>query len=343
MPLPLITKGIGRLAMIGNESTHRRNLALLILISLFYFIQVMINISIEGLASIFPPAFLFIVFAIILILMIYIKVNPKITMYTMISCIYIYFYYLLNDSPYLVNYLFMWLALPLSAIYLNSRVIVISGIASIVLTIYTFYNHYNEVFLSFLKEDFIYLVLFGVFFISLLLVFIYKAKEANEKMQELAYHDPLTGAGNRFLLKEKFNMLRHSKVHSIGLLFMDMNGFKKINDTYGHEVGDQLLETIVLRLNGVVRDTDLLCRLGGDEFVILCSNIDNVILENIMNRIQDIFEKPLMLNHHMINVSASIGWYYTTDVLDADLEKMIEEADRAMYRAKGNELITNYL
>ena len=68
----------------------------------------------------------------------------------------------------------MWLALPLSAIYQNSRVVVISGIASIALTIYTFFYHYNEIFLSFLKEDFIYLVLFGVFIISFLLAFIYK-------------------------------------------------------------------------------------------------------------------------------------------------------------------------
>ena len=68
-------------------------------------------------------------------------------------------------------------------------------------------------------------------------------------MQELAYHDPLTGAGNRLLLKERFDRLRHSKVDSIGLLFMDMNGFKKINDTYGHDVGDRLLEIIVFRLN----------------------------------------------------------------------------------------------
>ena len=162
----------------------------------------------------------------------------------------------------------MWLALPLSAIYHNSRVIVIAGIASIGLTFYTFFYPNNEVILSFFKEDFIYLVLFGVFFTILLLVYIYKYKEANGKMQELAYHDPLTGAGNRLLLKEKFDRLRPSKVDSIGLLFMDMNGFKKINDTYGHDVGDQLLERIVLRLNGVVRDTDLLCRLGGDEFVI---------------------------------------------------------------------------
>jgi diguanylate cyclase (GGDEF)-like protein len=328
--------------MIGNKSTHHRNLALFILISIFYFIQVLINILIEGLASIFPPAFLFIVFGIIVGLMIQIKVNPKITMYAMISFIYIYFYYLLNDSPYLVNYLFMWLALPLSAIYQNSRVIVISGIASIILTIYTIYYPYNEVILSFFKEDFIYLVLFGVFLTILLLVFIYKYKEANKKMQELAYHDPLTGAGNRLLLKEKFDVMRHSKVHSIGLLFMDMNGFKKINDTYGHEVGDQLLEIIVLRLNDVVRETDVLCRVGGDEFVILSSNINNLKLENNMKRIQAILEKPMVLNHQRINVSASIGWSYTTDVSDADLEKMIKEADIAMYRAKGSQLITNH-
>ena len=93
-----------------------------------------------------------------------------------------------------------------------------------------------------------------------------------------------------------------------------MNGFKKVNDTYGHEVGDQLFEMIVLRLNGVLRDTDLLCRLGGDEFVIISSNIDNLILENILKRIQFTLEKPIILNHHMINVSASIGWHYTTDV-----------------------------
>ena len=236
----------------------------------------------------------------------------------------------------------MWLALPLSAIYQNSRVVVIAGIASIVLTIYIFFYLHNEVFLNVVKEDFIYLVLFGVFFTIFLLIFIHKYKEANGKMQELAYHDPLTGAGNRLLLKEKFDLLKASKVDSIALLFMDMNGFKKINDTYGHEVGDQLLEIIVLRLNGVLRDTDLLCRLGGDEFVILSSNIDNQILENNLKQIQVTLEKPMILNHQMINVSASIGWYYTTDVLHADLEKMIKEADRAMYRAKGSELITNH-
>ena len=102
------------------------------------------------------------------------------------------------------------------------------------------------------------------------------------------------------------------------------------------------MEKIVSRLNGELRDTDLLCRLGGDEFVILSSNIDNPILEKISKRIQIALEKPIILNQQIIGVSASIGWYYTTEVSHANLEKMIKEAGRAMYRAKGNELLASH-
>ncbi|WP_428912222.1 diguanylate cyclase domain-containing protein [Niallia sp. Krafla_26] len=328
--------------MIDKELIHRRNSILFILISAFYLIHVTINSFIEGLASIFPPAFLFIIFGIILIQLIHKKVNPKITMYVMISFIYIYFYFLLNDSPYLVNYLFMWMALPLSAIYENSRVIVVAGVASIILTFYSFFYLHHEIFSNVGREDFIYLVLFGVFNTFYLFAFIHKARETNAKLQELAFHDPLTGAANRLLLKEKFNLLKRAKVHSIAILFIDMNGFKKINDTYGHEVGDQLLKEMVARVSGLLRDTDLLCRLGGDEFAILSSNIDNPILEKISRRIQFALEKPVVLNHQIINLSASIGWYYTTEVLNVDLEELIKEADRAMYRAKRCELIAGH-
>ena len=237
----------------------------------------------------------------------------------------------------------MWLALPLSAIYQNSRVVLVAGIASIILTFYSFFYLHHEIFPNVVKGDFVYLVLFGVFTTTFLLIFIQKIGEANAKLQELAYHDSLTGAANRLLLKEKFDLLKTTKVHSIALLFIDMNGFKKINDTYGHEVGDQLLERIVSRLNSVLRDTDLLCRLGGDEFVILFSNIDNLTLEITNKKIQCSLEKPMLLNQQKINVSASIGWYYTTEVAHADLENMIKKADRAMYKAKGSELITSSL
>ncbi|WP_235801876.1 GGDEF domain-containing protein [Ureibacillus manganicus] len=317
---------------------HQRNSVLLLLICVFYFINITINIFIEGVASIFPPAYLFIVLGMLLTIFIYKKVNPKITMYAIVSCVYIYFYFLLKDSPYLVNYIFMWLALPLSAIYQNSRVVVLAGIASTVLTYYAFFYLHDEVFPNVVKGDFAFLVLFGVLVTSLLLFFNYKINEANAKLQKLAYLDPLTGAANRLLLKEKFNFLKTTKINSIALIFIDMNGFKTINDTYGHEMGDQLLEEIAARLTSELRDTDLLCRLGGDEFVILFTNLDSEKLEIVKSRIQHTLEKPMYLNQQVINVSASIGSYFTTDISDAILETMLKEADRAMYRAKGSDL-----
>lgn len=313
---------------------HRRNSLILILIGVFYFIQIIINIFIEGIASIFPPAFLIGIFGIILILLLQKKVNPKITMYVIICSMYIYFYYLLKDSPYIVNYLFMWLALPLIAIYQEIKLILMAGVASIILTFYSFFYLHHEIFPNVVKEDFIYLILFGVFITIFHITFIHKIRDANAKLQELAYYDPLTGAANRLLLKDNFDLLKHKQVNSIELLFIDMNGFKKINDTYGHEIGDQLLKEIVFRIDGVLRETDLLCRLGGDEFVILTANISPPILKKITDRIKSALEKPMILDKHIINVSASIGSYYTTEVLDANLDEMIKEADRAMYKEK---------
>ena len=321
--------------MIENELMHRRNTILFILVSVFYFIQIMVCIFIGEFESAFNLVVLFILFGIIPLLLIYMKVNPKITMYVMVISMYLFFYFLLKDSPYLVNYLFMWLALPLSAIYQNIRLVMMAGIASSILNFYAFYYLHNEIFPNVAMEDFIYFVMFGVFTTAFLLVFIYKIREVNYKLQQLAFQDPLTGAANRLLLKKRFNLLKEKKTHSIALVFIDMNGFKKINDTFGHEVGDQLLEMVVSRLNGVQRETDLLCRLGGDEFVILSSNIDNPTLERLLEQIQFALDKPIILNQQLIKVSASIGWSYTTKVSHADLESLIRDADRAMYRAKG--------
>lgn len=96
------------------------------------------------------------------------------------------------------------------------------------------------------------------------------------------------------------------------------------------------LEKTVTRLNGVLSDIDLLCRLGGDEFVVLSSNMDISNLESLAKRIQVALEEPILLNQQIIKVSGSIGWSYTTEVSHADLENMIKEADKAMYKAKGS-------
>lgn len=328
--------------MVDNELIHRRNLLLFYLMSAFYFIQVTINIFIECPGSVFPPAFLFVFLGMIPFLLIRKRVNPKVIMYVMVGCMYLYFYFLLTDSPFLVNYLFMWLGLPLSAIYQNYRVVLLAGVASIILTFYSFICLHEEIFPNVVKGDFVYLVLFGVFTTAFLLIFIRmtlrlwgEVRATNAKLQELAYHDPLTGAANRLLLKKRFDLLKDRQVHSIGLLFMDMNGFKGINDTYGHDVGDLLLETVASKVSGVLRETDLLCRIGGDEFVILLSNVDELILVSLSARINQALDKAMDIHHQMINVSASIGWSFTTEVTHADLENLIREADGAMYIEKG--------
>ncbi|MGG7619591.1 GGDEF domain-containing protein [Bacillus coreaensis] len=327
--------------MIGNELIHRRNVLLLSLMATFYFVQVTINFSIEGLTSEFPPAFLFITVGILVLMMILRKVNPSVIMYVMIFCTYIYFYFLLTDSLYLVNYLFMWLGLPLSAIYQNYRVVLLAFTGSMIINYYSFFYLHEEIFPNVVKGEFVYLVLFGVFSTAFLLTFIHmtlrlwrETREANEKLQEIAYHDPLTGAANRLLLKKEFELLKNKEVDSIALLFLDMDQFKYINDTFGHDFGDQLLAKVVLRVKGRLRKSDLLCRLGGDEFVVLLSNIDHKELEGLSARIQSSMEQPLSINDHTIQVSASIGSSFTTELSCVDLDAMIKEADGDMYMAK---------
>ncbi|WP_245604717.1 GGDEF domain-containing protein [Paucisalibacillus globulus] len=226
------------------------------------------------------------------------------------------------------------MALPLSAIYQSFRLIIIAGFASVILTLYSYFYFQDEIFPNVVRTDVIYLVLFGIFITAFLVTFVHRIRKANTELQDIAFRDSLTGAANRLLLKEKFQLLKDLKTPSIALLFIDMNGFKRINDTYGHEVGDYVLENVAWRVNNLLRDSDLLCRLGGDEFVILLSNIDHQVPERIADRIKLALENPMEMNDQMIEVSANIGWTYTTNVSDADLEKMLKEADRAMYRSK---------
>jgi diguanylate cyclase (GGDEF)-like protein len=327
--------------MISNEIIHHRNVVLLTLMGSFYFVQVTINVFVEGFASVFPPVFLFIIVEILLLTMILKKVNPRVTMYAMVSCTYVYFSFLLTDSPYLVNYLFMWLGLPLSAIYQNYQVVLLAFTFSMVLNYYSFSYLHQEIFPNVVMGDFVFLVLFGVFATAFLLTFIrmtlrlwQEAREANDKLQELAYYDPLTSAANRLLLKKEFEDRKDRNVESIALLFLDMNNFKYINDTYGHDVGDQLLEKVVSRIRGELQDSSLLCRLGGDEFVVLLSDIGKRKLVALSEQIQSALQEPISIHQHNIKVSASIGISYTTEIANADLESMIRVADGDMYDAK---------
>lgn len=162
-----------------------------------------------------------------------------------------------------------------------------------------------------------------------------KLKE--DHLRHLAYHDPLTGLSNRKFfaeqLCESLYWAQHNKL-LLGLLFIDLDGFKHINDTLGHEAGDRLLTTIAGRLTNSLRSSDTVSRLGGDEFTVILRAIPNVqIAAKIAAKILTSISKPVVLDGYAIRVSASIGisvYPYNSQ----DSETLMKQADAAMYRAK---------
>jgi diguanylate cyclase (GGDEF)-like protein/PAS domain S-box-containing protein len=161
--------------------------------------------------------------------------------------------------------------------------------------------------------------------------------KVQQKLQWQAGHDALTGLPNRLLLADRFDRAidkarRHGSLLAVCVL--DLDQFKPINDTYGHEAGDQLLIQVTERLLENLRGVDTLCRLGGDEFVILFEDVaDELALQMPLARILESLSSPFPLDDHLINVTASIGvTVYPPDNSDADT--LIRHADQAMYLAK---------
>ena len=162
-----------------------------------------------------------------------------------------------------------------------------------------------------------------------------KLKE--DQLRYLAYHDPLTGLYNRKFFAEKLYESLHWAQHNnllLGLLFIDLDGFKQVNDTLGHETGDRLLMTIAGRLSNCLRASDTVSRLGGDEFTVILRAIPNVqIAAQVAEKILSSITKPIVLDGYPIRVSASIG-ISVYPCNSQDSETLIKQADAAMYRAK---------
>ena len=157
------------------------------------------------------------------------------------------------------------------------------------------------------------------------------------KLRELAYSDPLTGLYNRtYLMDSLTNILSiiNTTDENIMLFFMDLDRFKKINDTLGHKMGDELLCEVSQRLVKVTRDSDIIARWGGDEFIILFRGAFDVeIAHSKANEVLNIMRAPLTLAGREINIPTSIGIAFAkTDQENA--EKLIQHADLAMYTAK---------
>jgi len=162
-------------------------------------------------------------------------------------------------------------------------------------------------------------------------------KVAEEKIRLLAYYDTLTGLPNRgmFLERLQHTLAQAQRDHEkVNLVFLDLDNFKDVNDTQGHDVGDQLLRSVAERLTACMRDSDVLARLGGDEFVVVCPSVaTQESIAAVVQRIQAIFTDPFEVGGRQIYTSASIGIaVYPDDSLDAS--SLFRCADTAMYQAK---------
>ncbi|MGM0368506.1 MAG: diguanylate cyclase domain-containing protein [Actinomycetota bacterium] len=163
-------------------------------------------------------------------------------------------------------------------------------------------------------------------------------KQAEKKIEELVYYDPLTGLPNRRLLDDRFKMAlasaeRNSNI--IAVTMMDLDDFKDVNDSLGHNVGDKLLKEAANRLEKILRKTDTVARLGGDEFILLIPSVKNrKAVEAVAKKILSSFRKPFKLNGQHINSTISIGIaVYPND--GKTKEELTKKADAAMYRIKG--------
>jgi diguanylate cyclase (GGDEF)-like protein/PAS domain S-box-containing protein len=159
------------------------------------------------------------------------------------------------------------------------------------------------------------------------------------QMTHLAEHDPLTGLPNRLLLNDRVKQAialapRHKK--QVALLFLDLDGFKHINDSLGHSIGDKLLQSTGERLVKCVRSADTVSRQGGDEFVVLLSEVEHPEDAAITaRRIIQAVAEPQSIDQHDLHVTTSIGLsLYPDDGLNA--ETLVKNADTAMYQAKEN-------
>lgn len=161
-------------------------------------------------------------------------------------------------------------------------------------------------------------------------------RRAESHLAHQATHDPLTDLPNRGLLEDRleqaFARLQHEP-GSVSVLFCDLDGFKDINDSLGHDAGDEVLREVARRLRAVLRPTDTIARLGGDEFVAVCEGLGPDAVRRVAERIELALEVPMSVAGKELSVRASVGVALTTDERQ-DALALLASADQAMYREK---------
>jgi diguanylate cyclase (GGDEF)-like protein/PAS domain S-box-containing protein len=161
-------------------------------------------------------------------------------------------------------------------------------------------------------------------------------KEVEARLTHRASHDELTGLPNRGVLEERMmlavNRQRRER-KPISVLYLDLDGFKSVNDTYGHDAGDYMLVAVAKRLTALVRPTDVVSRLGGDEFAILCETMNEHGATQLAKRIVEVVPKPIEVEGESLTVTPSVGIALSRDPTIRPAE-LLADADMAMYFAK---------
>ncbi|MGJ8581784.1 MAG: diguanylate cyclase domain-containing protein [Psychromonas sp.] len=162
-----------------------------------------------------------------------------------------------------------------------------------------------------------------------------KLKHQSQQLEKMANTDPLTGCNNRRALDNQLPILFKNNALQGGLLAIDLDNFKKINDHYGHHVGDLCLQKMVETITDIILDKYQLIRMGGEEFLIACAGIEYKKLTDLAEQLRnEVAEKDYHFLDHDINLTISIGVAHTDQMPQWDLDKLINSADKALYKAK---------
>jgi diguanylate cyclase (GGDEF)-like protein len=182
------------------------------------------------------------------------------------------------------------------------------------------------------------LILLGLILVVLLARHIRLLAQAREELHALAHHDALTGLANRVLFQQRLDEALASLTltnRRFAVLYLDLDGFKAVNDTFGHRMGDALLTMAAHRLRNCVREADTVARLGGDEFTVLQARVDGPPdCAALATRFLDTVGAPYCIDGRKLNVGVSIGISLAREGITA--EQLLDEADEALYQAKAS-------
>jgi len=163
-------------------------------------------------------------------------------------------------------------------------------------------------------------------------------KQHQKQLEYLAHYDALTSLPNRILLSERLHQAMKQAQRRDSLLavaYLDLDGFKRINDSFGHDTGDQLLVDLSSRFVHTLREGDTIARIGGDEFAIAMMDLaDRASCSGVLDRLLEVAAEPMVVNGHRLRVSASVGVTFFPQRDEVDADQLLRQADQAMYQAK---------